>query len=527
MNPTQTDGNKNPLDFATTDQAPTEPVQEVKSPSGQEVELGAKGKSGTYIFSGIITREEYNNELIRFKALENYDIMRRSDGTVRAALKVCKLPIMSATWHIQSASDDQIDKDKAEFIRQQLFDNLDWSSTLSEILTYLEFGYSVFEKVYDYVDFKPEDIEIEQEPELDENGKEIKKDPVYQVRPIQKLIGLKNLASRKQRTIYRWQTQGDNPVPGITQYVPGGTFSIEMPKLCVFTYDKEGENYEGISMIRPAYKHWVMKDKLELIDGIRHERQGLGIITVEPPEGANEDDINDAIQAARNARASEEGVIKKPKDWMIEFMDMKGGPGTVSDIQTSLEYHKREITKSVLAQFLELGGSGKGSSGSRAVSADHSQLFEMALEHVAKYIQTVINRNVIKDLIDLNYSDKTGYPTLEHSKIGDDDIAVTSTAINQLMSVKAMTPDPELEQALRNMMHLPDLPDDIRDNYDNRPSVTPVADPNNPAVPAPAKPDEDTKDELTKTASDALTNFLSAKERLYDEYKIDGPRIGA
>lgn len=485
MNPTQTDTEV------------TEP-QDVKSPSGQEVELGRRGQSGTYIFGGIITREEYNNDLIRFKGLEQYDIMRRSDGTVRAALKVCKQPILSATWNIEAASDKQADQDKAEFIRQQLFENINFYDVLSEILTYLEFGFSVFEKVYDYVDY---------------NGKQ--------------LIGLKGLESRKQRTIYNWETapSGDKKAElGIRQITPNGAFSIPMGKLCVFTYDREGDNYEGISMLRAAYKHWKMKDNLELIDAIRHERQGLGIITVEPPEGATENDIDDAMEAARNARASEEAVIKKPKDWLIEFMDMRGGPGTVSDIQTSLEYHKREITKSVLAQFLELGGSGKGSSGSRAVSQDHSQLFTMALEHVAKYIQSTFNRNLIKELIDLNFSDSEGYPTLEHSKIGDEDIAETATAINQLMTVQALTPDPDLEQALRNMMHLPDLPDDIRDAYARRAPV--VAEPDSTQT-TTAKPDEN-KEELTKTANeDILSNFLAAKDRLYDEYKLDGVRIGS
>jgi hypothetical protein len=124
-------------------------TQEVKSPTGDQVTTGQAGRSGTYIFSGIITNEEYNSDLTRWEALKNYDIMRRSDATIGAALSAVKLPIISATYSIQAASEDAADVDAADFVRRELFDReIDFVATLREILNFVEFGYAVYEKVW-------------------------------------------------------------------------------------------------------------------------------------------------------------------------------------------------------------------------------------------------------------------------------------------------------------------------------------------------------------------------------------------
>lgn len=491
----------NPYQNDLGPEASATPTEEVTAPAGggKKVQIGQIGKSGTYIFNGIITREEYNPDLMRWEALKNYDIMRRSDATVQAALEVIKLPILSATWSIQSASDDDRDQEIADWVRFNLFENnIVFSDLLSEIMTYQEFGYSVFEKVWDYCDWQGN-----------------------------KFIGLKDLQSRKQRSIYRWQTNGKTPEFGITQYVPGGTYSVSGDKLAIFTRKKEGENYEGISILRASYKHWKIKDALELIEAIRHERQGLGVLEIVPPEGANEGDIDDAIENARQARASEEGVIKRPANWVIQWMDMKSGTTQMTDINSTLEYHKREMMKSVLAQFLELGGN-KGGSGSKATSVDQSSLFELSEEFTAKYIGHVFNRSVIKELVDLNFGSVENYPTLEHSKIGDDNINQIGEVVNKLMIAGALTPDPEFEQWIRTALHAPDLPDEIIDNYMEHPvrnQPAPVI--QVPGAPAPADPaapppkdvpiEDDVGDENTKTAAEvALNDARKAKAKLID-----------
>src|SRR5438270_3369209 len=137
-NPASSSDPTNPFINDLGPQASATPVEEVNAPAGggKKVTVGQIGKSGTYIFNGIITREEYNPDLMRWEALKNYDIMRRSDATVQALLDVIKLPILSATWSIQAASDDPIDIEIADWVRFNLFENnIVFTDLLSEIMT--------------------------------------------------------------------------------------------------------------------------------------------------------------------------------------------------------------------------------------------------------------------------------------------------------------------------------------------------------------------------------------------------------
>jgi len=85
------------------------------------------------------------------------------------------------------------------------------------------------------------------------------------------------------------------------------------------------------------------------------------------------------------------------------------GAKSTRDPATSIAHHNREIAKSVLAQFLELGATEVGS---RALSEDHSRLFMLSLEAVANTIKDGFNKYAIPQLVDLNFSVKE-YPTLE------------------------------------------------------------------------------------------------------------------
>lgn len=475
-------GNK-PSVGAGADLGPTQtatPIATVAGPSGKTVRLGEIGRSGTFIYSGIITGEDYNLELTRFEGIRRYEIMRRSDSTIAAMLDAVKLPLESTNWHIKAANEKPQAVEAADLCRQELFGrNVNFPSLLQDAELMLDFGYSVLEKVLGYTYFTPK-----------EGEKRL-------------IIGLDGLHFRKHRSIYKWETTENTELgiaghqPGITQYVPGGQYSIPMEKLCVFTFHKEGQNWEGIPLLRRVYKDWDIKDKLILINAIRHERQGLGIIQVIAPEGANQDDIDRVIANARAARASEEAVFENQEGFIVEFMDMKSGTGQLTNIIETIEYHDKQIMLAVLAQFIMLGQRSQGSSGSRATSEDQSRLFELGLESIARNIASTIQESIIKQLCDLNFSnlEPEDYPKLEFDKIGDENIQIIGEVVSNLLAANGLTMDPDLEQALRTLLHLPDLPEDYRDDWANRLELSgsqvapPVLDANNPAgTPKPAQP---------------------------------------
>lgn len=438
---------------------PTLPPQ-----AGEEI-----GKSGTFLLYGFISAEEYNRQLIGKFGLQQYDIMRRSDATVHSVLLICKNPIIGADWDIEPASDDPIDVEIAEFCERELFGRkVMWPDVMREALSCLDFGHSVFELVYEPCEF---------------NGKA--------------RIGLAKIASRKQRSIMRWATKDGKP--GITQVVPvtdgtgdnGPLIDIPRDKLVYVINEREGQNYEGISLLRYAYKPWYMKDNLEIMHAIALEHLAMGIPII--TKGANNETADETeLQKARNAlrqmRANEEAYMEMPASLKIEMLDLKAN--STKDILPTIQYLDRQITLSVLAQFLLLG-SGQTSAGSRAVSADHSQIFMKSLEAVARTIQQPFQQEVINRLVDLNYSNlPNGYPQLVFSHIDDDDSAQMATSIAALVTAGALTPDPDMENRIRDMLDIPQLTDDMVDNYDELPArtkpapVPPAGVP--PTTPAPA-----------------------------------------
>ena len=392
-----------------------------RSPSVSGKELG---QTGTTIFGGFITGEDYVTELTGLSAVDTYNKMRRSDGVVKAALLACELPIRAARWYVEPASDEKADKDVAEFVSQSLFERMTitWDDFLRQALLMLPFGYSVFEKVFQSVEFE---------------GKE--------------MIGWRKFAPRLQSTILKWETESGKD--GVTQQLPtGGTVSIPIEKLLTFTHRKEGDNWVGISILRNAYRSWYFKEHIEKINAIAFERQGLGIPSITLPKGYTAQDRALAETLLKNIRANEQGYMILPDGWVFEFKDVKGN--SVKDPNETIKRYNREILGSVLAQFLDLGSS---ATGSRALSADHSAIFHNNLTAIARQVADGINKYAVKQLVDLNYTVKE-YPKLKFSKIGVVPFEKIAKALGTLVQQKIINPDPVLEDDIRILLGLPEKP---------------------------------------------------------------------
>lgn len=399
------------------------------------------GKSGTRIYSGIITGEDYNTYLTGPSAIRQYEIMRRSDSTIRSTLQVVKLPIRSANWHVLPAADkDGVsspeDENRAQFVERELMHrNVNWHDFLREALTCCDFGYSVFEKVFEATDM----------------------DGVP-------LIGLSKIAYRKQTTIYKWAM--DDDAPGVTQRLPdGSTPLIPRAKLAVFTHDKEGDNYEGISLLRYVFKDWDIKDKLTLVNAIALEKIGVPVPYAKAKEGKTptQDEWDEVEDVLRNFRANEEAFLRSSGNIEVEMMDLKGS--SVKDVIPTLNYHDRRISQAILAQFMDLGGS--SGSGSQSLAKDLTSLFMKSEEALANTLASVIQEEIIKQLCDLNFTDMgNGYPQISFGSISDDDPQVLATTYKTLVDAKMLTPDIEMEDFVRKVAKLPAMTQQNRAKYE-------------------------------------------------------------
>src|SRR5690606_32279780 len=110
-------------------------------------EIGSSSPSPWTSFN----RQEYNPSLMGIRGLEAYDRMRKSDGTVRGTLRSIKTPALSGRWFVEPASDSDLDKEIAKFIWCNLTEymSISWPQVLTEALLMCDFGYYMFEKVWE------------------------------------------------------------------------------------------------------------------------------------------------------------------------------------------------------------------------------------------------------------------------------------------------------------------------------------------------------------------------------------------
>lgn len=385
------------------------------------------GDSGVRNIGGII-QEDYNPALNGIQGIKIYDEMRRSDGTVRAILLATSLPIRKAKWRVEAASEDPQDQEIADFVQRNLFDIMKtpWNDFMRQALQMLAFGVMPFEKIY-----APMDID----------GKT--------------MIVLHDLKQRMPKTIYRWMLNDGSL--GIQQQRQDGILAeIPMSKMLVFVNEKEGDNWWGMSVLRAAYKHWFIKNTIYRIDAIGIERQSVGVPFIKLPVGATDSDKKQAQIILQNLRANEAAYAIIPNSYEMGFLDMMSN--STRETEPSINHHNREITKSVLAQFLELGSQQKGGSGgaSKALSQDHSQLFMLGLEAIAEGVKDTINKYLVPQLVDLNFNVEK-YPTLDYAGISETDVQQLSTAYSAFVTSGAIKPIDNDEMYLRDLLDLPEI----------------------------------------------------------------------
>ena len=287
--------------------------------------------------------------------------------------------------------------------------------------------------------------------------------PVYKVDP-DGLLGLHKLAWRPPRTIAKWDVAPDGGLIAIEQYPlgPGPSPRIPVSHLVVYVNEREGSNWTGTSLLRSAYKNWLLKDRMLRAQALAVERNGLGYpvytgaplppaVEVTPEEAAAwaATQRDDGLTLTKNLRAGEDAGASIPAGAKLELM---GVSGTLPDAEKAIRYHDEQIARAVLAHFLNLGTE----TGSWALGSTFADFFVGSLNAVAGHIAAVLQRHVVEDLVDKNWGTTEPAPRIVPATIGDAQPA-TAEAIKLLIDSKALTPDEKLEEYLRQRYKLPVL----------------------------------------------------------------------
>ena len=371
-----------------------------------------------------------------------WDRMRREDSQVASTLRAMMLPIERIEWTLDATGVRPevaalVSKDLGLQIKGVPFESpvrtkgrFSWREHLRLALLSRVFGHAVFEQVY----------------VVDAFG----------------VAHLKKLAYRPPRTISKFNVERDGGLKSIEQYGFGqtGAVTITVDRLVVYVNEREGANWIGVSVLRPAYKMWLLKDRTLRVQALAADRNGLGLpiyTSAPPPEGAAYEDklkwldeeISRGLNIAKGARAGDAAGASLPSG---ATLTMTGVEGNLPDLDKQIRYYDEQIGRAVLAHVLNLGGD--NSTGSYALGDTFARIFTDSLNAIALDVASTVQQHVIEDLVDLNFGDEEPAPRIVPSTIGAEHPA-TAEAIKALLESGAIKWDPALEAHLRALYRLP------------------------------------------------------------------------
>ena len=338
------------------------------------------------------------------------------------------------------------DKKAAEFVESCLHDmSSTWTDTLSEILSFLTYGWSVHEIVY-------------------KRRMGAKKDPRLDSKFSDGLIGWQKLPIRSQESLYEWDFDEHDNLRAFVQ-MPAPSFRIiriPVDKILLFRTESRKDNPEGRSILRNAYRAWFYKTRIQEIEGIGIERDLAGFPVLTSPEGVDLwNDLNlynKATKFVSNIRRDAMEGMALPFGWKLELLTT-GGKRQFDTSEIIKRYDTR-IAMTVLADFLFLG---HGNTGSWALSSDKTRLFSMAIGAYLDIIIETFNRKAIPQLMELNkkfFAGISGYPKLVHGDIEVAEYDKIAPFLKDLIGVGVLTPDESLEDFIRATYSLPPRIDD-------------------------------------------------------------------
>lgn len=408
------------------------------------------GSIGQRRYAGIFS-EEFLKELQGKRGIEVYREMSENDDVCGAILYVIETLIRQSSWSIQAGGKTTKDEECKEFLESCMDDMQDtWTDTISEILSFLTFGWSYHEIVY-------------------KRRTGNSRDPRLKSRYTDGLIGWQKLPIRSQETLFRWEYDEQENLTGMTQLPPPSYVMATIPitKALHFRTKSRKNNPEGRSILRTAYRDWYFKRRIQEIEGMGIERDLAGLPVMTAPEGMSIWDTSDPMMVqtfqraeaiVRNIRRdSTEGIVK-PAGWELELLT--SGGSRQFDTNAIIERYDTRIAMTTMADFILLGHQKVGSF---ALSSDKTELFSMALGAYLDIICEVFNNQGIPRLIEMNgdhFRGITEYPKLTHGDVETPDLKDLASYVKELTGCAALTPDEDLEAYLRKVANLPEKLED-------------------------------------------------------------------
>jgi len=416
------------------------------------------GVAGDNTYNGQIRADEFLPELRGKKAIRKYREMRDNDSTIGAVMYATEQVLRDVDLKVMPANDSAEAKEEAEFVKSVL-DDMDHTldDHIAESLSNLSYGFAWFEVIY--------------KRRIGPTERSDKKRSKY----TDGRMGVRKIAIRAPWTISRFDVdQQTGDVKGIYQDGSGYNNSNYIPTRKSLYYRTTTINGDpaGRSILRNAYTSYEYVNNLQSIEAIAVERELAGIPVARIPAeylsgdatAAQSGFVNNLQSILRDVKFNEQGYIILPSDTYpdkdgaptnqklvdVELMSSSGSRNI--DIDPIVRRYQHDIARSVLSEFLMLGG---GNTGSYALSKSKTDLFLRALESYIQAIVDVLNKQLVERLWELNGLNYDLMPTIVAGDVAPHDLREIAAFLRNLNGADINVSDhPEVIQDLMDIAEL-------------------------------------------------------------------------
>ena len=416
------------------------------------------GVAGDNTSNGQIRADEFLPELRGKKAIRKYREMRDNDSTIGAVMYATEQVLRDVDLKVMPANDSAEAKEEAEFVKSVL-DDMDHTldDHIAESLSNLSYGFAWFEVIYKRRNGPTERSDKKRSKYTD--GR----------------MGVRKIAIRAPWTISRFDVdQKTGDVLGIYQDGSGYNNSNYIPTRKSLYYRTTTINGDpaGRSILRNAYTSYEYVNNLQSIEAIAVERELAGIPVARIPAeylsgdatAAQSGFVNNLQSILRDVKFNEQGYIILPSDTYpdkdgaptnqklvdVELMSSSGSRNI--DIDPIVRRYQHDIARSVLSEFLMLGG---GNTGSYALSKSKTDLFLRALESYIQAIVDVLNKQLVERLWELNGLNYDLMPTIVAGDVAPHDLREIAAFLRNLNGADINVSDhPEVIQDLMDIAEL-------------------------------------------------------------------------
>jgi len=394
--------------------------------------------------SGGIPDLDYLDEMGFPECLDKYRRMA-NDAQIAKVLRESTQPLINADWYLEPATEDRRDVLIAEFVAANLYQQegetfgaqfwsgVHWEDRLTDVLRFLQQGFTVFQKVY----------RKEGKYTVFDKLKYLLPESIERFEPDEKAIDT-----------FRGIIRNYTDTAGRAQ----PNEFVGMDELIFYTWDQEGSNILGKSLLRSMLMAYEFKQRYAKLQMIDKQKTAVGV----PFFMNNADDApEDVERGGQIAKAMRAGRLEKL--WVKiktgqDFGWKEGGQST-KGIPELIDQQNTEIRNVGGMGFTELGQGGQG--GSRGVAGTQAAFSSILLMGIAK---KVIRSELplIREDVDFNFPGVQRYPRLKVRGIDPFEKSRILGEIRESIRDKVITNTIDTENEIRRSYNLMEIGEDER-----------------------------------------------------------------